>query len=454
MSTTTKKKPETMETKTLIHIGNPMAEEPHRNLERAEKMHKEAPSVKLMCIVWEQSDYDALDKALDKSYSTVYLWEDDKKLLVYLLDNLTQLLGALVVGPRWYKCGDGHVNAGTYKNVLEKCETCEKPLELVEPFKEQVQKFAEVFQKALSLTNFDTGSSRYLLELVSPTKNIVNNMPYALKHKDCSRIVDTSEVKGSCKGKSAIVVGAGPSLEDALPHLKRLQERCLILCVGRAFKLLREHGIRVDYCHSVEMFDWDSAIFEDIPPVGDTILAFAAVCATTTVERWPGRKMCVWDAETAKLVGRNEFILGGNSITHHMLNFAAQILDAEEIVLVGCDLAYTKPRTHAEGTNHNWPKDVKDNDASYHEELWVPCTAKGQDFHPECHVAPAALQGGVAVGPIHVRSSPAYRDFATLFTVLITKHGKKVLNACPNGQKIEGTEFVDLATYRLDSVPV
>ena len=48
---------------------------------------------------------------------------------------------------------------------------------------------------------------------------------------------------------------------------------------------------------------------------------------------------------------------------------------------------------------------------------------------------------------IIVRSSPSYECFATLFSVLIAKHGRKVYNSCGNGQRIGGTEYLDLEEY-------
>jgi len=438
--------PQVMDTKVLIHIGNPMLEEPHKSLERAQKMHVEAPNVRLVCLVWEESDYKQLDAALDKSYSSVIMWDDDMKLQAYLLDHLIEFIGAMVVGPRWYKCPDNHVQAGTYKELQKECEVCKKPIELVEPLKQRLERFAELFGRVLHLSNFDTRSGQWLLSNVNPMRNIFLNMRYAL---GCPHETIV-EPNGAAIGKTVIICGAGPSLEDAIPHLRRLQDTCIIMAVGRAYKLLHASGVRVDYVASVEMFEWDAAIFDDVEDVGDTVLVFASVCAHETVKKWPGKKVCMWDAETAKVLDIKEWIFGGNSVAHHMLNYSAQILKADEIVMAGIDLAYTKPRTHAMSTTPtSWPKEVREKDEAYHEEEWVPCTAKGQDFHPECHMAPCAIQGGFAPGPIHVRSSPAYKDFAILFEILIAKHGKKVWNACPNGQKIGGAEFLDISTYRL-----
>jgi hypothetical protein len=220
--------------------------------------------------------------------------------------------------------------------------------------------------------------------------------------------------------------------------------------------MLKAAGVTVHYAYSVEMFEWDAAIFSGLTKadIGDAKLLFASVCATKTVEAWPGEKMCVWDAETGgSILKRDDWIVGGNSVAHHMLNFAAQILDAEEIVLVGVDLAYTKKKTHAEGTTPaEWPDGPKTKDMTFHDEdFWVECT--GEDpLDPELHRIEGdflALAGGAMNNsPIYVRSSASYENFATLFEILIAKHKKTVKNACPNGQKIRGTTYVNLAEYK------
>jgi len=44
-------------------------------------------------------------------------------------------------------------------------------------------------------------------------------------------------------GRSAIICGAGPSLEKALPVLREVQNRIPIICVGRVFEYLTDHGV-------------------------------------------------------------------------------------------------------------------------------------------------------------------------------------------------------------------
>lgn len=438
--------------KLLIHLGRFDTEEPHKSFERVEKFKALHPDTRVVCVVWTKEDKDALAALPSASLYDTVLWDTDGALMGWLMQSLATLVGARIVWPQWYRCPDGHITAVDYVKVPDKCshEGCTGPIANVAPEDDRRKRFVEMFMNVVQLAGFDTTSGQFLHAQVSPIQNLLRNIPAAVGCEH-AQALQCADLKGPHKGKAAIICGAGPSLEKAIPHLARLSETHAIICVGRAFRMLRAKGVKVGYTISVEMFDWDSAIFDGISreEAGDTVMLYASVCAPSTVKAWPGKKACLWDVETAKMLGRDDFIYGGNSVAHHMLNFAAQILDAEPIILCGIDLAYTQPKTHADGTNPDkWPDSVKAEDTAYQQELWVPCTGKGEDFHPECHRTPAALGGGGLAMPkvIEVRSSPSYKHFATLFEILISQHGKRVLNACPNGQRIGGTAYVDLST--------
>ena len=434
----------------MIHIGRPDVEEPHKSMERCVKFRAEAPDIRFLVVVWDDEDARAMKEKLAPIGGEVVLWKEDMPLMLLLMDFLGVMVGAQIVSPRWYVCTQKHITFGTYKALVEKCDTCGEATVCVEPFKDRVQRFCEVFLKVVKLANFDTTSGAFLHMQVNPTRNVLGNMRYI---SGCDHAQLESHVK-AVSGKTAILCGAGPSLDDAMPDLVRLSARddIAVFCVGRTFKKLSAAGVKVTYAVSCEMFDWDAAIFEGVTRemAGDTVLAFASVCAPATVRKWPGRRVVMLDVETANLLDRKDWVYGGNSVAHHMMNFAFQVCDAREAILVGIDLAYTKPRTHAEGTDHDtWPEAIKRGEKEYQQELWVRSTGKGVDFHPECHRMPTALGGGaLAMSKIvEVRSSPAYENFATLFAMLIQKHGRKVWNACPNGQKIDGTEYLDLRSY-------
>lgn len=448
--------------KVLIHVGRPDVELPHKSFVRVEKLFEKFPEVYFVCILWDKQDCRDVGEAVSKMKRpegspgfTVIHWESDAALMDYFCANLHQFMGAKIVSPGWYVCaGDAHhISGRTMDKVLEKCPECGAAVAYKTDFMEQFNKFAALFGKVCALINFDTRSGEALNQLVNPTSNVILNMPYALPLDDkTARNVDMDSVIGSGKGKRAYLVAAGPSLEDMLPHLKRLEDTGIIICVARSYKLLREHGIRVDYTLSCEMFEWDSVIFDGLTDVGDTILCYPPVCAPSTVKKWPGQRMCLWDLNSAELAKRKKAMMGGNSVAHHTLNFAAEILDCEPLIMIGQDLSYPKPRAHAKGTDHQFPDGVREADQAYHTvEQWYPSNGKGEHYDG-CFKTEALIgQGGFRpIGPILVRTSQSYLDFLSLFEILLHRHKKKAFNTSPGGVKIEGAPYLDLATYLLE----
>jgi hypothetical protein len=445
--------------KVLIHIGRPDLSEPHRDLRIVQQFAGENPDHAVVIVVDTDEDQKEMEKQVVEQLKwpkghpggLIITWKDDGEMVDLLCSKMYGTLKWRVVGNGWYECPEGHQTGPTMKDPLTKCPTCEKPLDFKRVNEDRVNQFRALLEKAGSLMHFDTRSGVILKTMVSPDANALKNMPEIIgcKHQKAEMLASFA---GLGKGKKALCVSAGPSLDNEMGNLKRLQDSMLVLCVGRVYKKLRAAGIRVDYTFSCEMFDWDAAIFDGLTDVGDTVLCYPNVCAPATVKAWPGRKVCMLDAQMADFLGEKVCMMGGNSVSHHMLNFACEILDVDESVLVGQDLSYTRPKvTHAGGSDaEKWPDDVKAQDNSAHSELtWGPCYGKGDRFHPECHRQAVFVQGKAApVGPMEVLTSKPYMNFGVLFEILLSRHKKKVLNACGEGLVITGAPYVNLSEYK------
>lgn len=453
--------------KVLIHIGRPDLSKPHQDMSVLNKFVKENPDTAVVIIVDSDDDQKAMEQKIKDEMKfpkfhpggLIIEWKSDAEMLDLICAELHTPIQWRVVGNGWYECKEcGNVASPTLVEPVKDCPKCQKPWEFYKHNEGRVSQFKDILTKAQSLMYFDTRSGIVLEQSVNPTSNVMRNMPYALGTKEHPAL-KMRDFHGLGKGKPALCISAGPSLDDEIENLKRLQKDCITICVGRVFKKLRDAGIRIDYTFSCEMFDWDSAIFDDVGDVGETILCYPPVCAPLTVEKWPGKRLCTWDLNSAYLIGEKLAMMGGNSVSHHQLNFAAEILGCEPIVLVGQDLAYTKPdgRTHALSSGaKNWPAEVKAQDTASHGELtWAPCTGKGDRFCAERHRQSVLLGGGkpLPVGSMEVFTSKPYINFGTLFEILVARHKKKVLNACGEGLKIAGTGYVNLSEWNPCSSP-
>ena len=321
-------------------------------------------------------------------------WQHDELLRKHLFERLPTFVGAMI----------GRVpNSERHKTAADK--------------------FTAIFRSVCELSNFDTRSFQFLSKDNLFTKNSFKNYRWV------DDGIPMEQVQDALKGKEAFIVAAGPSLTDALPHIKRARESenpPVLLCAGRSYKLLALHGIMPDWVVEVEMFEWDHKIWTFAPPPDpDAILAFPLCVCPEVVTDWPSRKCVLIDLNMQALMGFKCGFSGGNSILHWLMN-TASFLGCDPITMIGADLSYPKGSkdTHAEGTFHPWPKSVQVSEHSPQDEMWLP----GND------------------GEL-VKSSPAYQNFATLCSIIASKTGKKFRNASLHGLKIEGAPVFDLASW-------
>lgn len=450
--------------KALFHIGNPLDAKPHHDLSLIEKFIKKNPDMALIIVLKNEEERKILEEKMKTMKLPEFhpggflmVWDDDEQLMDMFCQDMHMCQVWNAIGPMWYVCDKGHVSGATLEDRRDKCQECGAEVEPVEMDKERGDKFGKILENAVKLMKFDNRSAKILSQQVNTTANVMQNLPEAIGIPG-HWALRMEDFAGKGKGKTVFCVAAGPSLKHAIPHLKRLQDEATIISVARNFKLLKSHGIRMDFISECEMFGWDSAIFDGITKedAGETIFLYPPVCAPETVRKWPGKKMCTFDLNAAELLGNRLAMMGGNSVAHHVYNFASEIMKFDNVILVGQDLAYTEPtgETHAVGTTpEGWPEHCKAEDGNQQNEAWDECQTQEGPFHGDStHRMSVAVEGGnmIPVGVVCVRTSPAYQCFRDLFDILIKRNKVRTFNACPNGLKLNRAEYINLE--KLDSL--
>ncbi|OOC50941.1 6-hydroxymethylpterin diphosphokinase MptE-like protein [Thioalkalivibrio versutus] len=158
------------------------------------------------------------------------------------------------------------------------------------------------------------------------------------------------------------VIGAGPSLDDAIEWLKRYRDRMVIICAVSAVSALRAAGIRPDFQCGLD-YEYSDASLErmaldpDVPLIAsinaapDLLIRFNkpllfADSATPNVASFP----CSW---------QHTGPTSGNLALAAALRFRAA-----EVYLVGLDLAFPQEdRSHASGTHHHFRASGEDTGA-------------------------------------------------------------------------------------------
>jgi len=79
--------------------------------------------------------------------------------------------------------------------------------------------------------------------------SVLNNLPNSFES------IPLKEFENIYKGKTALIVSAGPTLDSNIENIKKNMDKFVIFCVGTAFKALMKNGIVPDFVNIIEVLD-------------------------------------------------------------------------------------------------------------------------------------------------------------------------------------------------------
>ena len=188
-------------------------------------------------------------------------------------------------------------------------------------------------------------------------KNRIRNM--ALFRE--ARNVDT--LKGAFRGKPAVLVSAGPSLDKSMADLKKAMGKCVIIAVDSAAVPLLNNGIIPDFVTTLDFRDLNS---DKLSPhlLKEAPFSLVAVISTSvpTARRLPLDHLfyCFQNNDTQEwmidALKVQNLMKPSGTVASLSLSFA-QMIEADPIIMVGHDFALISENAdHVKGTvfNHNW----------------------------------------------------------------------------------------------------
>ena len=239
------------------------------------------------------------------------------------------------------------------------------------------------------------------------------------------------EKKGEFKDKPAIIVAAGPSLNEEIENLRYIKEHGLayIFSVGSAINTLVHHNI---YPHATVSFDPSDPIEEGIDVLGivkekkirEIPLIFGSSIGFRVIEDYPGRKYhmltsqdlvsayyLLKEAETMDIASDAPSIA---IVTLKLLEY----MDFNPIILVGQNLAYLGNKNYSEGIQY--AKDVSEEEQK--NALLI------EDVHGN-----------------QIKTDSAFNLMRIQMELYIdSMDGRNIINTTKGGAKIKGTNFRDL----------
>jgi hypothetical protein len=172
-------------------------------------------------------------------------------------------------------------------------------------------------------------------------KNFAEN----LKYMDA----DVGKMFTKFNGQKAVLVSAGPSLDDVVYSLKKLKDKYFILSVGSALRVLKENGIVPD---AVIITDPQETVYKQLDGMEFAHpLIYLSTACHSAVANHRGLKVMAFQKGYSKAesyAGQHNFPLvdTGGSVATTALDILIK-MGFSEIVLLGQDLAYSKNRSHA-----------------------------------------------------------------------------------------------------------
>jgi len=209
---------------------------------------------------------------------------------------------------------------------------------------EQFDEIFELFKDVVVNFAFNTGND--LDDTLLGIKNEIRNLPYVFNRPNLKNL------KGILNGRKVICVSSGPSLDKQLPLLKKVQGKAVIICAESAFKALLAHDIEPDIVCILERGE-NSLHFsiEGAKIPNKTYLFGLTIIEPKIYEKWGERAIpCFKDNltfsnELHERLGDFGKFPSGNSVAHFNL-MLAEYLGAEDIILIGQDLAFSDSGEH------------------------------------------------------------------------------------------------------------
>lgn len=267
-------------------------------------------------------------------------------------------------------------------------------------------------------------------------ENIWLNLP------SITRSTGLNQVRQTLRGKPAIVIAAGPSLDKNVSLLRGVRDSFALIAVDTAYHTLKNHGVEPHIVVTTDPTDLNLKHFENIQPAPDTILAFDPEVYFAIPNQWPSGFLYLNLEKTAmtrwleKVCGPFGYLPKGGSVGHTAF-YLARELGADPIVFIGLDLAFDPQggATHTAGSSlhrkHGQIASGVDTatlgprfqaDAMQEKIVWVP----GADGQP-------------------VPTSRIMALYIQQFNEEIANTNAKVIDATEGGALLQETEIVPLA---------
>lgn len=174
---------------------------------------------------------------------------------------------------------------------------------------------------------------------------VFNNMPYLMQSTPLGEISDYY------KDKTALIISAGPTLDNNIEIIKMNRDKVVIFCVGQAFKTLLHNDIRPDFINVLEAGNFSGQL------EGCDLSNMNIILEPFTNHGFYQYKVKKRFLFISKIRNANKFFSkitdtdiskywAKGTVSHQAME-SAKILGCKKIILVGQDLAFIDNKCYA-----------------------------------------------------------------------------------------------------------
>lgn len=192
--------------------------------------------------------------------------------------------------------------------------------------------------------------------------NFLKNLHHAVNDPGISSLRDR------LAGRPAIVVAAGPSLEQNIHLLREAKDRAVVIAAGSAINPLLKNRIEPDLLVSFDPSEANYQHFENLR-TSWLPLVYVPTIFPRIIEEYPGPRFTA-AMDTFPFItwffnelGEEKGLLASGPSVANVSWYLANELGLNPIILVGQDLAFTRGKTHAAGAAHARTVDVESEEA-------------------------------------------------------------------------------------------
>ncbi len=249
-----------------------------------------------------------------------------------------------------------------------------------------------------------------------------------------------AELAGIFKGKPAITVCTGPSLQRNIHLLREAQDKAVIIAVGQALRPLLAYDIRPDLACSVDFGETNMGHYRGLLHSAVPIIMLNRSLAKLT-RQWRGPMFAVATTSPegtaqAAMNAKGELSAGGS--VAHLAFQAALYMGCNPVIMVGQDLALSGGESHTKQADSGGTVEVVEGEIRWkvrdaRSNLVVEREEKG-----EYSMGPAVQTPGYYGEP--VETNLGLMSFIHAFRVMIECTQARVINATEGGASIPGAE--------------